>query len=72
MLKTRQLRPMLTQLKIHIADHYLRAVYVPPGEHEVVFTFDAPRVVWPPRISFVALLAIVLTLVRRRSSRAVA
>lgn len=59
-------------IKIHIADHYLRAVYVPPGEHEVVFTFDAPRVVWPPRISFVALLAIVLTLVRRRSSRAVA
>ena len=52
--------------KIHVADHYLRAVYLTPGEHEVVFTMDAPRVIWPPRISFVALLAILWLLLRRR------
>lgn len=50
---------------IHIADHYLRAVYLPAGEHDVVFTFDAARVVWPPRLSLLALLAVVVLAVRR-------
>lgn len=38
------------------ADHYLRAVYLPRGEHEVVFTFDAARVVWPRHVSLIVLL----------------
>ncbi|MBL8727567.1 MAG: YfhO family protein [Planctomycetes bacterium] len=42
---------------VFVADHYLRAVYLTPGAHEVVFTYDAPRVLWPARLSLVALLA---------------
>jgi len=42
---------------LFVADHYLRAVYVGPGEHEVVFTYDAARAVWPLRVSTAALLA---------------
>ncbi|MBK8101117.1 MAG: YfhO family protein [Planctomycetes bacterium] len=55
---------------LYPADHYLRAVYVPAGSHEVVFTFDAPRVVWPPRIGGAALAMILLLLAwpRRRRS----
>lgn len=51
------------------ADHYLRAVFVPAGRHEVVFTFDAPRVRWPLRVSLTALLAIAALAVagRRRA-----
>jgi uncharacterized membrane protein YfhO len=42
--------------EIYVADHYLRAVYVGPGEHEVVFTYDQARAVWPLRLSLLALL----------------
>ncbi len=52
------------------ADHYLRAVWVPEGEHEVVFSFDGMRVRWPRWLSLTALLAIVALLVRPRLSRA--
>ncbi len=34
---------------VYAADHYLRAVFVPAGEHTVVFCYDAPAVVWPLR-----------------------
>ena len=56
--------------KVFVADHYLRAVYLPAGEHDVVFGFAAPRVVWPPRVSVLALLAIVglYVLGRRRGT----
>lgn len=40
------------------ADHYLRAVYLEKGEHEVVFSYRGARVVWPQRISLLALLLI--------------
>ena len=46
------------EVPIHVADHYLRAVFVPPGEHEVVFTYDGARVVWPARVSLLALMLI--------------
>ncbi|MGK0303111.1 MAG: hypothetical protein ACI89X_003999 [Planctomycetota bacterium] len=39
---------------ILIADHYLRAVYVEPGEHQIVFTYDGARVVWPLRLTLLA------------------
>jgi hypothetical protein len=48
--------------KVLAADHYLRAVHVPAGRHQVVFEFAAPRVVWPLRGSAVALLAILVLL----------
>ncbi len=40
--------------KVYVADHYLRAVHVPDGEHEVVFTYDGARVVWPLRLTLLA------------------
>ena len=46
--------------EVFAADHYLRAVYVGPGEHEVVFTYDAARVLWPRYSSVAALLLILL------------
>ncbi len=52
--------------EVHAADHYLRAVYVRAGEHEVVFTFDAARVLWPRHVSLVALAAIAWLLLRGR------
>jgi hypothetical protein len=39
---------------IHQADHYLRAVHVPAGEHTIVFTHDGARVVWPLRLTLLA------------------
>ncbi len=51
---------------LFVADHYLRAVHVTPGEHEVVFTYDAPHVVWPARLSLTALLACLVLLVAGR------
>ncbi len=47
---------------VFAADHYLRAVHLPPGDHEVVFRYDAPRVLWPERLSLLALAAILLLL----------
>jgi hypothetical protein len=49
---------------LYVADHYLRAVYVPQGEHKVVFTYDGARVVWPLRLTLVALAVIVVLLCR--------
>ena len=58
--------------EILIADHYLRAVYVEPGEHEIVFTYDGARVVWPLRFTLLAWLAVLFCLlpVRKRQSLA--
>ncbi len=47
---------------IWVADHYLRAVYVGAGEHEVVFTYDGARAVWPLRLSLLALLVVLWAL----------
>lgn len=44
---------------IHVADHYLRAVHVPAGEHEIVFTYDGARVLWPLRLSLLGYLLVV-------------
>jgi len=53
--------------RVFVADHYLRAVFVPAGTHDVVFTYDGARVVWPPRLAGAALLvAIALLLFGRR------
>jgi len=43
---------------VFAADHYLRAVHLDPGEHEVVFSFRGPSVLWPQRISMLALVII--------------
>jgi uncharacterized membrane protein YfhO len=55
-----------TPSTVYAADHHLRAVYLTPGRHEVVFTFDGPAVVWPPRLSAAALLAIAVLWAWRR------
>ena len=55
--------------EIYVADHYLRAVYVGPGEHEVVFTYDQARAVWPLRLSLLALLGALGLLASARRSR---
>ena len=55
---------------VYCADHYLRAVFLESGEHEIVFRFDAPRVWLPYWIAAIGLLvAIWLVLVRRSYSR---
>lgn len=51
------------QTEVYAADHYLRAVYVKPGTHEVVFTFDGARVLWPRHVSLLALVGILWLLV---------
>jgi hypothetical protein len=55
---------------LYVADHYLRAVHVPPGEHEVVFTYDGARVVWPLRLTVLgyAIVAWLLWTGRRRAA----
>ncbi|MFT6079942.1 MAG: hypothetical protein ACJAQZ_002001 [Planctomycetota bacterium] len=53
--------------EILIADHYLRAVYVEPGEHKIVFTYDGARVVWPFRLTLLAWLVVLACLVTGRS-----
>ncbi|MCA8948682.1 MAG: YfhO family protein [Planctomycetes bacterium] len=45
--------------EVFAADHYLRAVYLRRGRHEVVFRYDAGRVLWPRHLSFVVLLTLV-------------
>jgi len=52
--------------RVYAADHYLRAVYVPPGAHTVVFTYDGARAVWPLRLSLLTLFGILALLWRRR------
>ncbi|MEO0479634.1 MAG: hypothetical protein AAF196_09150 [Planctomycetota bacterium] len=50
-----------------VTDHYLRGVRLEPGSHRVVFSYDQSWVVWPPRLSLLALLgAVVLIVVGRR------
>ena len=51
---------------LYVADHYLRAVHVEAGEHEVVFTYDQARAVWPLRLSLTALLAVLAALLTGR------
>jgi len=58
-----------TAVPVYVADHYLRAVHVPAGEHEVVFAYDGPLVVWPLRLSVVTLLGIFVLLLRTRPRR---
>jgi len=42
--------------EIFVADHYLRAVYLPAGEHDVVFRYNGGVVVWPQYLSLIGLL----------------
>lgn len=54
---------------VYVADHYLRAVFLDPGEHEVVFSYGAPVAVWPGRLSALGLLLILCALAWRPWSR---
>ena len=54
---------------LYVADHYLRAVYVGAGDHEVIFTYDQPRALWPLRLSMLALLAVLAALISGRRKR---
>ena len=54
---------------LYIADHYLRAVHVEAGEHEVMFTYDQARAVWPLRLSLLALLTTLAALLTGRRPR---
>jgi hypothetical protein len=58
------------EARVYVADHYLRAVYLPAGEHDVVFTYDAARVRWPLWLSGLFLVAIGSLLLRRRREAA--
>ncbi len=51
---------------VHIADHWLRAVYVPAGSHRLVFTYDGARVVWPLRLTLLAYCIVLVLLLRGR------
>jgi hypothetical protein len=39
---------------IFVADHLLRAVFVPAGEHRIEFRYDGMMVVWPLRLTILA------------------
>lgn len=54
--------------EILIADHYLRAVYVGPGEHKIVFTYDGARVVWPLRLTLLAWFVVLACFITGRRS----
>jgi len=55
--------------EIRIADHHLRAIWLPPGEHTVEMRYDAPLVKMPRHLSLVALAAcLVLVFSRRRTA----
>ena len=58
-----------TATPIFVADHWLRAVHVPRGEHVVAFTWVGPYGAWPERTSLAALL-LSLWLLRYRRARA--
>lgn len=52
---------------VYVADHYLRAVYLEPGEHVVSFRYTGNVATWPRRLSALGLLLVFcLVLVRRR------
>ena len=53
--------------EILIADHYLRAVYVEAGEHDIVFRYDGARVVWPWRLTLLAWLTVIVCFVTGRN-----
>lgn len=36
--------------RLYVSDHDLRAVAMPAGRHILALTYDAPRVLWPPRL----------------------
>ncbi len=55
--------------RVYVADHHLRAVWLPAGEHEVVFRYDGFRAVWPLRLSLLALLGILLLAFLPRRAR---
>jgi len=46
--------------QILVADHYLRAVYLPAGEHELVFRYNGATVGWPRYLSLMGLLLLVV------------
>lgn len=50
---------------IHVADHYVRAVHLGPGQHEVEFRYAGSVAVWPRRLSTIALLLILCAVVGR-------
>lgn len=52
--------------RIYRADHYLRAVYLPAGDHHLRFRFAAPRVTLPLYLSLAAACVALLLLVLPR------
>lgn len=54
---------------IRIADHHLRAIWLPPGEHTVEMRYDAPLVRLPRHLTLVALaVCLYLLLSRKRAA----
>ena len=54
---------------LYVADHALRAVFVPPGQHRIEFSYSMPHVRYPAWVSLVA-VALVLGLATARRRRA--